>query len=49
MYLTPTLQVTYAVEFDTSKEKRLLGMEWKSKEETMRDLVVDAIAKGWLI
>jgi hypothetical protein len=43
------LQVSrYAVEFDTSKEKRLLGMGWRSKEETMRDLIVDAVAKGWV-
>ncbi|TEB22505.1 NAD(P)-binding protein [Coprinellus micaceus] len=46
--LTESKVSRYAVEFDTSKEKRLLGMEWRSKEETMRDLIVDAVAKGWV-
>ncbi|TEB29163.1 NAD(P)-binding protein [Coprinellus micaceus] len=46
--LTESKVSRYAVEFDTSKEKRLLGMEWRSKEEMMRDLIVDAVAKGWV-
>ncbi|KAK0460564.1 D-lactaldehyde dehydrogenase [Desarmillaria tabescens] len=37
----------YAVIFDTSKEKRLLGLKFRTMEETARDVLADFDRLGW--
>ncbi|KAK0460538.1 D-lactaldehyde dehydrogenase [Desarmillaria tabescens] len=39
--------VKYAVIFDTSKEKRLLGLKFRTMEETARDVLADFDRLGW--
>ncbi|KAK0229941.1 hypothetical protein EDD85DRAFT_125874 [Armillaria nabsnona] len=37
----------YAIIFDTSKEKRLLGLKFRTMEETARDVLSDFESRGW--
>ncbi|KAK0194726.1 hypothetical protein F5146DRAFT_926509 [Armillaria mellea] len=37
----------YAIIFDTSKEKRLLGLKFRTMEETARDILSDFDSRGW--
>jgi len=34
--------------YDNSKQDRILGIEFRSKLETTRDIIEDAIKRGWL-
>ncbi|KAF9489182.1 NAD(P)-binding protein [Pleurotus eryngii] len=37
----------YKIRFDASKAARILGIEYRSKEEPVRALLEDVVAKGW--
>ncbi|KAK0199490.1 D-lactaldehyde dehydrogenase [Desarmillaria ectypa] len=37
----------YAVDYDTAKEKRILGLKLRTKEETARDTLADFERRGW--
>ncbi|KAJ6595797.1 hypothetical protein DFH09DRAFT_1305575 [Mycena vulgaris] len=36
-----------AITLDTAKEKRILGIEFKTVAESTRDILVDFVARGW--
>ncbi len=36
-----------AITFDTSKEKRILGIKFQTMEETARDVLADYERRGW--
>ncbi|KAJ6595803.1 D-lactaldehyde dehydrogenase [Mycena vulgaris] len=36
-----------AITFDTAKEKRILGIEFKTMAESTRDILADFVARGW--
>lgn len=35
------------IQYDTAKEARILGLKYRSKEETARDALADFEARGW--
>ena len=37
----------YLVDFDTSKERRILGLKYRTMEEEAKDLFEDFEKKGW--
>lgn len=37
----------YMTTYDTSKEQRILGLEYRSMEETTRDILEDFQRRGW--
>ncbi|KAF5320351.1 hypothetical protein D9611_011300 [Ephemerocybe angulata] len=39
--------LSYKVNYNTEKEKRILGVTYRSKEETARDILQWAATKGW--
>ncbi|RXW15439.1 hypothetical protein EST38_g10412 [Candolleomyces aberdarensis] len=39
--------LTYKVRYDTAKEQRILGVKYRTKEETTRDTVEDFVRRGW--
>ncbi|KAK0484420.1 hypothetical protein IW261DRAFT_1456425 [Armillaria novae-zelandiae] len=39
--------IKYAIVFDTSKEKRLLGLKFRTIEESARDILSDFDSRGW--
>ncbi|KAF5347603.1 hypothetical protein D9756_010684 [Leucocoprinus leucothites] len=43
----PGLETTYMIQYDTAKEKRILGIKLKTKEETTRDTLENLAARGW--
>ena len=45
--LTSTGKVEYLVSFDNGKSERILGLKYRTKEETLRDVLEDAGKRGW--
>ncbi|KAH6904336.1 D-lactaldehyde dehydrogenase [Coprinopsis sp. MPI-PUGE-AT-0042] len=43
----PDVQKVYPNEFDTSKAATILGIKWRSKLETTRDILEDFAMHGW--
>jgi hypothetical protein len=41
-------KVVYQVDFSAEKRKRILGIEVRSIEETVRDTLADLNARGWI-
>ena len=40
--------IVYEYTFDTKKSREVLGMEYKTKQETAKFMLDDFKAKGWL-
>ncbi|TEB26430.1 D-lactaldehyde dehydrogenase [Coprinellus micaceus] len=45
--LTPG-DVTHLAKFDNAKSERVLGLKYRAKEDTVRDILEDAAERGWL-
>jgi hypothetical protein len=43
----PDIQKAYPYEFGTQKASTILGIKWRSKEETTRDILEDLAKHGW--
>ncbi|KAF8996443.1 hypothetical protein BDQ17DRAFT_1429725 [Cyathus striatus] len=43
----PGLERRQLIKFDTSKSERILGMKYRSMEETARDVLFDFVSRGW--
>jgi hypothetical protein len=39
--------VVHMIQYDVSKAKRILGIEYRSVETTTRDSIADFKARGW--
>ncbi len=39
----------YMLNYDTSKEKRIFGLKYKTMEEISRDMLVDFNRRGWSV
>ncbi|RXW23027.1 hypothetical protein EST38_g2830 [Candolleomyces aberdarensis] len=39
--------LTYKIRYDTAKKQRILGVKYRTKEETTRDTVEDFVSRGW--
>jgi hypothetical protein len=39
--------VVYQINYDTSKAERILGIKYRTKEETLKDTFADYEARGW--
>ncbi|KAL0948587.1 hypothetical protein HGRIS_011146 [Hohenbuehelia grisea] len=37
----------HQIQYDTSKAQRILGLKYRTKEETLRDVLADLKVKGW--
>lgn len=44
---SPGLEKSYNIQYNTEKEKRILGVKFKTPEETTRDTLEDFAARGW--
>lgn len=43
----PGLDKSYNIQYNTEKEKGILGIKFKTLEETTRDTLEDFAARGW--
>lgn len=41
-------KVTYPLKYDTSKSRNLLGLKYREKEETAKDIIAQFREKGWV-
>lgn len=41
-------EVTHFVKFDNAKSRRVLGLKYRAKEDTARDILEDARERGWV-
>jgi hypothetical protein len=40
-------QKVYLVDYDTSKEKRIFGINYKDENQSATDIIADFGARGW--
>jgi len=43
----PELEKIHMIKYHTEKERRIFGIDMKTKEETTRDTLVEFAARGW--
>jgi len=43
----PGLEKIHMIKYHTEKERRIFGIDMKTKEETTRDTLVEFAARGW--
>jgi hypothetical protein len=39
----------YMLDYDTSKEKKIFGLKYKTMEEISKDMLVDFDRRGWSV
>ena len=42
-------KAVYAMRFDASKSKKLLGLEYRTMEQTTKDIISQFQEKGWIV
>ena len=42
-------KATFSVRFNAAKSRRVLGLEYRSMEQTTRDIVTQFREKGWIV
>lgn len=41
-------EVNYKVKYNGSKDKRILGIDYRTKEQTAKDILEQGVKDGWL-
>lgn len=43
----PTGEIDYKIKVDVSKEQRILGLKYRTKEETVKGILEQGVRDGW--